>query len=330
MKISIKIIGLTILSFVLFIIILSFTSINVFKQIQTDDTALFKNELLELAIGRFENSSNQFFLNFEAQNDLQDAGQSILSYIEKIDPKSTNVFVFDIVNKKFVKGYTTPEITTLLSLADIDAYLHQNLLNQSKDFDRDNFEEYTADTTNSTSPIKVHIRIYKNTGLLIGYSESFPTIKVRLQYVVRQNESLYNSNLNVILGISIFATIIIIILMNTLMRRVVIRPLEILASGLKQVQEGNLETKIAIKGGDEMAKIATGFNSMTSDLVRSGKELKEYSKKLEEEVKRQTKDFQDKNIELESMNKAMMGRELKMVELKREIEELRNKVGVKS
>lgn len=54
--------------------------------------------------------------------------------------------------------------------------------------------------------------------------------------------------------------------------------------------------------------------------------LADYTKELEKKVAEQTKNLSDKIKELESANKSMVGRELKMVELKKEIEELKKKV----
>lgn len=55
------------------------------------------------------------------------------------------------------------------------------------------------------------------------------------------------------------------------------------------------------------------------------KELEELTQGLEEKVRIRTKELQDKLIELEKMNSLMIGRELKMVELKKEIQKLKEK-----
>ena len=54
-------------------------------------------------------------------------------------------------------------------------------------------------------------------------------------------------------------------------------------------------------------------------------ELAEHTKNLELKVKQQTKKLAERIKELESANKIMVGRELKMVELKKEIELLKEK-----
>lgn len=56
------------------------------------------------------------------------------------------------------------------------------------------------------------------------------------------------------------------------------------------------------------------------------RKLAEYTKELEVKIARRTKDLANKIKELESVNKSMVGRELKMVELKKEIEDLKKRV----
>ena len=53
--------------------------------------------------------------------------------------------------------------------------------------------------------------------------------------------------------------------------------------------------------------------------------LSEHAKDLEKTVLERTKELADRVKELESLNQTMVGRELKMVELKKEIEELKKK-----
>jgi len=55
------------------------------------------------------------------------------------------------------------------------------------------------------------------------------------------------------------------------------------------------------------------------------KKLAEYTKGLEDKVRERTEELSNRIKELEELNKSMIGREIKMVELKKEIEELKKK-----
>jgi len=65
---------------------------------------------------------------------------------------------------------------------------------------------------------------------------------------------------------------------------------------------------------------------MTSDLKKSKRELEKYSESLEMKVKKRTKELEQKNEELARFNRLAVGRELRMVELKKKIEELEGKL----
>jgi len=56
------------------------------------------------------------------------------------------------------------------------------------------------------------------------------------------------------------------------------------------------------------------------------KELEELTQNLEEQVKERTQELQKKVESLDKMNRLMVGRELKMVELKKEIKELKEEL----
>lgn len=72
---------------------------------------------------------------------------------------------------------------------------------------------------------------------------------------------------------------------------------------------------------DSVQLIILAMEDITSRKGLEGK-LAEYTKGLEAKVGERTKELAERIKELESLNKSMVGRELKMVELKKEIESL--------
>ncbi len=100
-------------------------------------------------------------------------------------------------------------------------------------------------------------------------------------------------------------------------------PIKKLHKGTELISQGNLDYKLKIKTGDEIEKLAESFNRMTES-------LKDYYSDLEKAVAERTKELENtkNNLEktnrgLEKFNKLMVGRELRMKELKKEIQELR-------
>lgn len=82
-----------------------------------------------------------------------------------------------------------------------------------------------------------------------------------------------------------------------------------------KISEGNLDAKIEINSKDEIGDLATSFEKM-------GKSLKKQQDDLENLVVERTKELEIKLDELQRFKKVTVGRELKMIELKKKIKEL--------
>jgi len=95
----------------------------------------------------------------------------------------------------------------------------------------------------------------------------------------------------------------------------IIRPLLKLRDAVRHIGGGKLDVKIDISSVNEIGELAEDFNSMAS-------RLRMYTGELEAEVSERTSELNQKVSELERMNKLMVGRELRMVELKEEIKRL--------
>ncbi|MCX6793098.1 MAG: cache domain-containing protein [Candidatus Falkowbacteria bacterium] len=140
-------------------------------------------------------------------------------------------------------------------------------------------------------------------------------------YLVTENgmETISATVLN-ILAI-LLALIILAIAINALMiyRLIIfsISPLWKLKSFATDISAGDFSKKIDIKSKDIFGDLATAFNSMADNLE---KKFKEKTKKLEQSEAVSKKAL----VESEKLNKLMVGRELEMVKLKKEIIELRN------
>ena len=64
-------------------------------------------------------------------------------------------------------------------------------------------------------------------------------------------------------------------------RRVLIRPIEALVSGTRAVAHGDFETRIAIRGDDELAVLGHSFNQMTADIQREVSQREETQSELQ-------------------------------------------------
>jgi len=122
------------------------------------------------------------------------------------------------------------------------------------------------------------------------------------------------------------------------------RPLNMLTRRVLDVTEkGDLRTEIDVKTKDEIGKLASSFNQMmrrlrlkTEELEESRavleikveertRELADLNDHLERKVEKRTKDLQQKVDELNKWHKLTVGRELRMVELKKKIKKFEGK-----
>jgi len=86
------------------------------------------------------------------------------------------------------------------------------------------------------------------------------------------------------------------------------------------------EQRLFLEISRRLADTLTGLLSHR-DLQESEDKLRKLNEELEQRVRDRTKELERRNHELEEMNKAFVGRELRMVELKARIKELENSGG---
>jgi len=98
----------------------------------------------------------------------------------------------------------------------------------------------------------------------------------------------------------------------------ILRPIKSLAKVSREITGGNLTKRTKIKSKDEIGQLAESFNQMTDKLVKSKTDV-------EKKVEKRTAELKKAVDNLERTNKLMVGRELEMVKLKKELEELENK-----
>ncbi|MES2006654.1 MAG: cache domain-containing protein [Patescibacteria group bacterium] len=109
---------------------------------------------------------------------------------------------------------------------------------------------------------------------------------------------------------------IVAVVSGTYLARRVTEPLLELNKVATEISHGKLKTNIFIKTNDEIGQLASSFGEMTSQIEQS-------YQTLEDKVVERTKELDAKVDELGRLNKLMIDRELKMVELKKENEALR-------
>jgi signal transduction histidine kinase len=82
-------------------------------------------------------------------------------------------------------------------------------------------------------------------------------------------------------------------------QRVILRPIRQLRAIANNVTEGNLDTRSAIKTGDEYEKLANAFNNMLDGLQAAQEKLRQANKQLDAKIA----ELSERNIELFKANK---------------------------
>jgi len=125
---------------------------------------------------------------------------------------------------------------------------------------------------------------------------------------------------------AIVAILVIISALFLLMRITVINPVKNLQKGIKMIGSGKLDYRIRIKRSDEIGDLASGLNEMAEKLKDKTEALEKEKISLEVKVEKRTEELQGRINELEKLHKFTVGRELKMIEMKKKIQELEKKI----
>jgi HAMP domain-containing protein len=147
----------------------------------------------------------------------------------------------------------------------------------------------------------------------------------------------------------------LIVLLYFFLHRMVISPILEIKKGMEIFKKGNLSFRLVPKSKDEIGDLAEGFNQMAEKFEEScrgleekvkkateeleeaktaleikvaarTKELRDLAESLEEKVKERTKELEKKILELEKFQRLAVGRELRIIELKKEIERLKKEL----
>ncbi len=124
---------------------------------------------------------------------------------------------------------------------------------------------------------------------------------------------------------------LVVIALSIFFSKKITDPIKKLTEGAKSITSGNIGGALPeIKTGDEIEELATALEAMRKSITTQTQELFELKNSLEKKVEERTKEAaearklaESKLEETERLNKVMIDRELKMVELKKEIATLR-------
>lgn len=126
----------------------------------------------------------------------------------------------------------------------------------------------------------------------------------------------------VFMGIIILGAIAFI----TVMRRSVLTPITSLSGAVLRIAAGDMTTRVVVHSTDEIGQLGGAFNTMTEKIQTLTRGLEETVHTRTRELEQKIRESEQKSKEYEEMNRLMVGRELKMAELKRELAQVKEQM----
>lgn len=153
---------------------------------------------------------------------------------------------------------------------------------------------------------------------VFGYWHWLPEIKSCLVTKIDSTEALASIREITLYLLGVIGVIVLLIgIAGYILGQVLTSPLRKLRDFALKVKGGDFNIKADTSSHDEISDIAVALNDMT-------KHLSSYTGDLEAEVEKRTLEINRRVAEYEELNKFMIDRESKMVELKKEIAALRD------
>jgi len=108
---------------------------------------------------------------------------------------------------------------------------------------------------------------------------------------------------SLILGVA--HLLVLVLLTGFLINRVVLRRLKALTLAMRDVENGNLDRRVAVGARDEVGQLSLGFNQMLDRLSDANREIREFNLRLAQEIDLATQDLSRKNAALAQLNRLL-------------------------
>ena len=95
--------------------------------------------------------------------------------------------------------------------------------------------------------------------------------------------------------------VLLLLLLNLLLSRIVIRPVQALSEAMSDASKGRLDRRLPVNSRDEIGTMALAFNVMAADLEASKREIEDYSRNLEIKVAERTRLLRESEEQLRAL-----------------------------
>ncbi|MEM4397792.1 MAG: hypothetical protein QW757_04175 [Candidatus Woesearchaeota archaeon] len=210
--------------------------------------------------------------------------------------------------------------------------LNKESINNEKIF----FDHFVRFRYNNPDLEKVEIIYQSNNELKIEKDEEYLVVYLPFESSGKKEttfkfffliDSLNKIKYQKIISLSLIYFLILLMLFLVMIyysKNYIIKPINNLIRDIDNMKKGKSIIKSKISN-DELGILKRYFYEFFDELQESKKKIEEHDKELEKSIKEKTKELEIKIAELEKFQKITIDRELKMIELKKKLENFANK-----
>jgi signal transduction histidine kinase len=118
-------------------------------------------------------------------------------------------------------------------------------------------------------------------------------------------ESMLKTEEKISIAFSIVLLIMLTLLSALITQRMIGRPLEALATAMRDVGGGDLSRRIPVDTVDEVGRLSRGFNQMLERLSQADAQIRAFNQRLAAEIEKATHDLSEKNAALGQLNRLL-------------------------
>jgi signal transduction histidine kinase len=118
-------------------------------------------------------------------------------------------------------------------------------------------------------------------------------------------ESMLKTEEQISIIFAIGFVIVLTLVSGLITDKVVGKPLEVLATAMRDVEEGDLSRRVPVETVDEMGRLSQGFNRMLERLSQADAQIRAFNQRLAAEIQAATRDLSEKNATLAQLNRLL-------------------------
>lgn len=158
--------------------------------------------------------------------------------------------------------------------------------------------------TNPRNPEQPSLQIVEVNGQqTLIYSQQLrligdPIAYIQLWYSLADVQAEQQTSLLMFMSLLTMVLVLMLGLLNALLSKTIVRPIQQLGLAMEQVQSGTLGSQVDVRGSDEISQLTRAFNRMSLELAKNRERQEQWNQQLQVKVDERTVDLTRLNHEL--------------------------------